>query len=138
MSNGLPHDPDDYFHQTRMSFGDHIEDLRTHLWRAVKGFMVAMVLALCVGHIVVEWIKAPVSEQLGEFYRRRQAKVMKEKDMVKGVRANQPTPFRILRIPTKQIEQLVPQRQSLMPDLLLRDMTAQQVADLLEYLSNLK
>lgn len=42
------------------------------------------------------------------------------------------------RIPSKQIEQLVPQRQSLMPDLLLRDMTAQQVADLLEYLSSLK
>lgn len=42
------------------------------------------------------------------------------------------------RIPSKQIEQLVPQRQSLMPDLLLRDMTAQQVADLLAYLSSLK
>jgi uncharacterized repeat protein (TIGR03806 family) len=41
-------------------------------------------------------------------------------------------------IPAKKIEQLVPQRQSLMPDLLLRDMTAQQVADLLAYLSSLK
>jgi uncharacterized repeat protein (TIGR03806 family) len=45
---------------------------------------------------------------------------------------------KLLHIPPKQIEQLVPQRQSLMPDLLLRDMTAQQVADLLEYLSSLK
>ena len=45
---------------------------------------------------------------------------------------------KLLRIPPKQIEQLVPQRQSLMPDLLLRDMTAQQVADLLAYLSSLK
>jgi putative heme-binding domain-containing protein len=43
-----------------------------------------------------------------------------------------------IRIPIKQIEQLVPQRQSLMPELLLRDMTAQQVADLLAYLSELK
>lgn len=41
-------------------------------------------------------------------------------------------------IPVADIEQLVPQRQSLMPDLLLRDMTAQQVADLLEYLGSLK
>ena len=31
-------DPDDFFAETRMSFGDHIEDLRTHLWRAIKGF----------------------------------------------------------------------------------------------------
>ena len=42
------------------------------------------------------------------------------------------------RVPAKQIEHLVPQRQSLMPDLLFRDLTAQQVADLLEYLSSLK
>ncbi len=45
---------------------------------------------------------------------------------------------KVIRIPSKQIEQLVPQRQSLMPDLLLRDMTAQQVADLLAYLSSLQ
>ena len=32
-------DPDDFFADTRMSFGDHIEDLRVHLLRAVKGFM---------------------------------------------------------------------------------------------------
>jgi uncharacterized repeat protein (TIGR03806 family) len=43
-----------------------------------------------------------------------------------------------IRIPAKEIERLVPQQQSLMPDLLLRDMTAAQVADLLEYLSSLK
>ncbi len=44
----------------------------------------------------------------------------------------------VLRIPVKTIEQLVPQRQSLMPELLFRDMTAQQVADLLAYLASLK
>ena len=43
-----------------------------------------------------------------------------------------------IRIPAKEIERLVPQRQSLMPDLLLRDMTADQVADLLAYLSSLQ
>jgi uncharacterized repeat protein (TIGR03806 family) len=43
-----------------------------------------------------------------------------------------------IRIPIQEIERLVPQRQSLMPDLLLRDMTAEQVADLLAYLSSLK
>jgi len=45
---------------------------------------------------------------------------------------------KVIRIPTKMIEQLVPQSRSLMPDLLLREMTAQQVADLLSYLSSLK
>ena len=43
-----------------------------------------------------------------------------------------------VRIPAKEIERLVPLTQSLMPDLQLRDMTAEQVADLLAYLSSLK
>jgi hypothetical protein len=43
-----------------------------------------------------------------------------------------------IHIPTVAIEQLVPQQQSLMPDLLLRDLTAQQVADLLAYLGSLR
>ena len=38
----------------------------------------------------------------------------------------------------EQIEQLVAQQRSLMPELLLRDMTAEQVADLLAYLKSLK
>ena len=45
---------------------------------------------------------------------------------------------KVSRLPISSIEQLVPQQQSLMPDLLVRDLTAQQVADLLAYLSSLK
>lgn len=40
-----------------------------------------------------------------------------------------------LRFAAGDIEELVPQQKSMMPDLLLRDMTLQQVADLLAYLS---
>ena len=43
-----------------------------------------------------------------------------------------------IRIPASNVEHLVPQQKSLMPELLLRDMTAQQVADLLAYLVELK
>lgn len=42
------------------------------------------------------------------------------------------------RVPREQVELLVRQQRSLMPDLLLRDMTPQAVADLLAYLSALK
>ena len=41
-------------------------------------------------------------------------------------------------IPADEIEELVTQRKSLMPELLLKDMTAQQVADLLAFLASLK
>ena len=40
-----------------------------------------------------------------------------------------------IRIPNEEVERFAPQQKSLMPELLLQDMTAQQVADLLEFLS---
>ena len=43
-----------------------------------------------------------------------------------------------LRIAAADVERFAPQQKSLMPDLLLQDMTAQQVADLLAYLGTLK
>ena len=43
-----------------------------------------------------------------------------------------------IRIPANEVELIVPQRKSLMPELLLREMTGQQVADLLAYLGGLK
>jgi putative heme-binding domain-containing protein len=44
----------------------------------------------------------------------------------------------VVRLAAADIEQIAPQQQSLMPDLLLRDMTARQVADLLAFLASLK
>jgi sec-independent protein translocase protein TatC len=73
MSNGrisTQIDPEDMFADTRMSFGDHLEELRTHLWRAVKGFILAMIVSLAFGKYVVVFITAPVEEQLHAFYRR--------------------------------------------------------------------
>jgi uncharacterized repeat protein (TIGR03806 family) len=43
-----------------------------------------------------------------------------------------------IRTAVSDVENLTPQKPSLMPDLLLRSLTAQQAADLLEYLASLK
>jgi putative heme-binding domain-containing protein len=43
-----------------------------------------------------------------------------------------------VRIPIKDVEHMAPQKNSLMPELLLRDLTAEQAADLLEFLVTLK
>lgn len=45
---------------------------------------------------------------------------------------------KLLKVPANQVEQLAPQQKSLMPDLLLRDLTPQQAADLLAFLGSLK
>jgi sec-independent protein translocase protein TatC len=65
-------DPDDMFADTRMSFGDHIEELRGHILRAVYGFLVAMVVCILppVGPWAVKFITSPVEEQLQIFYER--------------------------------------------------------------------
>ncbi|MFO0870464.1 MAG: PQQ-dependent sugar dehydrogenase [Pirellulales bacterium] len=44
----------------------------------------------------------------------------------------------LLRLPASEVEAVTPQRQSLMPDLQLRDLSAEQVADLLAYLASRK
>jgi hypothetical protein len=43
-----------------------------------------------------------------------------------------------ITIPATDVETIAPQQKSLMPELLLRDMTPQQVADLLAFLESLK
>jgi sec-independent protein translocase protein TatC len=61
-------DPEDMFHESRMSFGDHIEDLRSHLLRALLGFSVGMVLSLFFfGQFVMRIIVEPVETQLERF-----------------------------------------------------------------------
>jgi sec-independent protein translocase protein TatC len=64
-------DPDDFFAETRMSIGDHIEDLRLHLFRAIGGFLVGMVIGFFLGRPVMLFIAAPVESELMKFYEKR-------------------------------------------------------------------
>jgi sec-independent protein translocase protein TatC len=63
-------DPDDMFADTRMTFGEHIEDLRRHLIRAILGFCVALVVAFFIGKPVLRFIARPVERQLSEYWAR--------------------------------------------------------------------
>src|SRR5262245_61538936 len=74
-------DPEDMFADTRMTFGEHIEDLRTHLLRAIYGFLIAFVIAIPLGEPVLHFISAPVEDQLNKFnerYNQRKAKDLRE------------------------------------------------------------
>lgn len=62
---------EDLFAETRMSFGDHIEALRTHMWRAILGFVVALLFSLLLGKPLVEFIALPVDNALEKYYTRR-------------------------------------------------------------------
>jgi sec-independent protein translocase protein TatC len=62
---------EDMFEDTRMSFGDHLEELRLYLWRAIFGFLIALVFSFFIGKYVLQIISQPVEKQLLEFYARR-------------------------------------------------------------------
>src|SRR5260370_40276043 len=61
---------EDIFSDTRMSFGEHIEDLRAHLLRAIYGFVIALLLSFFIGKMVVGFIARPVEIALGEYWER--------------------------------------------------------------------
>jgi len=83
---------DDLFADSRMSFGDHIEDLRTHLVRAIKGLLFFLVIGffldivgwsldikwIGIGRPMFDVITRPVKEQLIAFYDRRLEKLKKD------------------------------------------------------------
>lgn len=69
MSPRGKHDyPEDMFADTRMSLGDHIQDLRSHMLRAIYGFLIGLTAGFAVAPSVLKVIQAPVQEQLREFH----------------------------------------------------------------------
>lgn len=62
---------DDPFAATRMSLGDHIEELRLRMWRALAGFGVALILGFFLSPTVLAFIAEPVDRALAQFHQRR-------------------------------------------------------------------
>jgi sec-independent protein translocase protein TatC len=102
---------EDLFADTRMSFGEHIEDLRTHLVRALKGLAYIIIagfaldslgLALGVpwigiGRPMIDVITNPVKEQLIAFYERRLEKLERAANDAEptALEATKPRPFKL-------------------------------------------
>ncbi|MCA9016006.1 MAG: twin-arginine translocase subunit TatC [Planctomycetaceae bacterium] len=57
----------DLFDESTMSFGDHLEALRIHLWKALIGLAICVVGALFVGHKIVAVVRAPIDAALKEY-----------------------------------------------------------------------
>ncbi len=84
--------PDDIFADTRMSFGDHIEELRKHLLKAVYGLLVVLLGGFVLdflgealgteyiglGRPMLKVIVAPAEEQVRAFYAQRNEQAAKK------------------------------------------------------------
>ncbi len=89
---------DNFFAETRMSFGDHLEELRWRMWRAIKGLALCLVIGFLldtlgdqldrpwigIGKPMLKVITDPVESQVKEFYRQRneetRTKLMKARE----------------------------------------------------------
>ncbi len=61
-----------------MSFGDHIEELRIYLVRAIVGFALAVGISFFFGQYIVRFLAEPVEAQLKVFYERQQKRLEKK------------------------------------------------------------
>lgn len=79
VKQGDRHDsPDDIFADTRMSFGEHLEELRIHLWKAILGFLVCLLMSFFIGKPLLRFIAHPVEVELQKFYDDRVLRIKKE------------------------------------------------------------
>ena len=59
---------EDLFKDTTMTFGEHLEELRVCLWKAMIGLVAGFLVGLLMANSVVQFIKTPMEEALGRFH----------------------------------------------------------------------
>ena len=64
-------DPDDFFAHTRMSLGDHIEELRIALWKAIKWFGIMMIGGFFLAQYALDFIAKPIAQQMAILHNNR-------------------------------------------------------------------
>jgi sec-independent protein translocase protein TatC len=57
----------DLFDDSTMSFGEHLEVLRTHLWKALIGVCLGVVVALFQGSTIIAIVRQPVDKALRDY-----------------------------------------------------------------------
>lgn len=59
---------DDLFRESTMTFGQHLEELRKCLIKAIGGLLVGFLIGLAIGGYVVKFIQLPLSNALTRYY----------------------------------------------------------------------
>ncbi len=63
----MPRSSKDLFDDSTMSFGEHLEVLRVHLWKALIGVVIGVVLALFYGSSVIAFVRRPIDRALQSY-----------------------------------------------------------------------
>jgi sec-independent protein translocase protein TatC len=89
----MPLQPEDEakLEETKMSFSEHLEELRTALFKSIAVWMIGTLVGLAVGWNVVDYIQTPLREALDNFYR-NQAEVSQLNRLTEQQAEGQPVP----------------------------------------------
>ncbi len=60
---------DDLFEDSKMTFGQHLEELRGSLFKAIVALVAGFLVGLLVGGYIVEWVEIPLKTELQAHYR---------------------------------------------------------------------
>ena len=69
---------EDLFQESTMTFGEHLEELRGALFRAILGLAIGFIIGCLVANYVVSWIQTPVLEALEGYEQRHAENKLKE------------------------------------------------------------
>lgn len=108
---------EDIFKDSTMTFGEHLEELRVCLFRAVAGLVLGLVVGLAVGRYVVEFIQTPLTNALTRYYQEDTLERV-DKELAGLDTGERPSPY----VP-EQIEELV-QEDSLLAEKIYLDPVA--------------
>jgi sec-independent protein translocase protein TatC len=78
---------EDLFTDSTMTFGEHLEELRMRLWKAILGLLAGIVLGLLVGGPVVNFIQRPLTNALTEYYQEETEAKLKAAEAERGGKA---------------------------------------------------
>ena len=69
----------DLFDESAMSFGEHLEILRWHLWKAIIGQVICVIAALFFGKQIIAFVRMPVDDALKKYnYTKAESDDLKE------------------------------------------------------------
>ncbi len=100
---------EDLFRDTTMTFGEHLEELRSCLFKSLVGLMIGFVFGLTIGGWVVERVQDPLKEALIAYYQTQSIGWVEEK-LAELEAAGKPIPWT-----AEQIKQIV-EEQGMLPE----------------------
>jgi sec-independent protein translocase protein TatC len=70
---------EDLFAGSTMTFGEHLEELRSCLFKSVLGLAIGFVIGLFIGGYVVDFIQSPLTSALEKYYEKQDGERAKQK-----------------------------------------------------------